>query len=192
MTPIRVLYVGGTGRTGSTLLERVLGSMPGVVSLGEMTWFWYAMRAGGRCSCGLTYDRCPLWSAALDEAYGEVGIDPSEMYRLRMRHDSRHLPLLAIPGASDRLMRRLGPYPERLVDLYRAVREVSGASVLVDSSKEPHYSHILASRPEFDVRVVHLVRHPVAVAWSWSRVRVEHGFGGAHTMETRGPLSASV
>ena len=37
---VRVLYIGGWGRSGSTLLDRVLGQVPGVVSLGEVRELW--------------------------------------------------------------------------------------------------------------------------------------------------------
>ena len=192
VSKIPVLYIGGTGRTGSTVLEQILGSLQGVASIGEMTWFWYAMRSGGRCSCGDRYSDCEFWGPALHSAYGAGGIDPSRMYRLRMRHDSRHLPLLSVPALRQPLLNRLGEFRDRLVPLYRSVLTESGSSIIVDSSKEPHYAYLLASHPEFDVRVCHLVRHPVGTAWSWSRKRVEHGFGGGHEMETRGPVSASV
>jgi hypothetical protein len=114
------------------------------------------------------------------------------MYRLRMRHDSRHLPLLGFDRLREPLLRRLEEFRDQLVPLYRAVMGASGASVIVDSSKEPHYAYLLASHPAFDVRLCHLVRHPVGTAWSWSRTRIEHGFGGGHQMETRGPVSAST
>ena len=34
--PLRVLYLGGMGRSGSTLLERMLGEVPGACSLGDL------------------------------------------------------------------------------------------------------------------------------------------------------------
>lgn len=188
---VRVLYLGGTGRTGSTVLERILGALDGVVSVGEMTWFWYAMRSGGRCSCHQRYEDCEMWAPILREAFPD-GIDPTEMYRLRMRHDSRHLPLLGARKLRQPLLDRLGPYPERLARLYSAIASHTGAEIIVDSSKEPHYGYILDSRPELDVRVCHLVRHPSAVAWSWQRQRQETGMGAGHEMETRAPWKSAA
>lgn len=49
---VPILYVGGTGRTGSTVLDRMLGNVPGVFAAGELTWLWFALRSGGRCACG--------------------------------------------------------------------------------------------------------------------------------------------
>ena len=35
-----VLYIGGMGRSGSTLVDRVLGQAPGVCSVGELVFLW--------------------------------------------------------------------------------------------------------------------------------------------------------
>ena len=53
--------------------------------------------------------------------------------------------------------------------LYQAVRKVSGASVIVDSSKHASYALLLRDLPEFEFRLVHLVRRSHGVAHSWSR-----------------------
>ncbi|MDT4989050.1 MAG: hypothetical protein QOI74_3144, partial [Micromonosporaceae bacterium] len=37
---IRVVFLGGLGRSGTTLLERVLGELPGVLPLGETVHLW--------------------------------------------------------------------------------------------------------------------------------------------------------
>ena len=193
LTPVRVLYIGGTGRTGSTLLEKMLAQLDGVFAAGELTWLWYGLRGHGRCSCGEPLRVCPVWSAVFTEAYGGVDeIDPEEMMALRHRFRSVHLPLMVTGRLHDRYLRRLGPYPERLERLYRAIQTVTGAGVIVDASKEPHYSSILRTRPGLDVRFLHLVRDPRAVAHSWARTRTERGFGEGHFMERRGAVKSAV
>jgi hypothetical protein len=37
---VTVLYVAGTGRSGSTLLARVLGEADGFVAAGELRYVW--------------------------------------------------------------------------------------------------------------------------------------------------------
>ena len=196
---VPILYVGGTGRTGSTVLDRMLGNVPGVVAAGEVTWLWFALRAGGRCACGERHAECPVWGPVLEATFPETGGRPDalarvadEMFTLRRRFDSRYLPVMGLPGLRGRLPGRLGPYPFRLASLYRNLAAITGAQLIVDSSKEPHYSSILASRPELDLRFLHLVRNPVATAYSWGRRRTELGFGVGHEMERRGPVSAAV
>ena len=46
----RVLYIGGWGRSGSTLLATQLGSLGGYVSVSELRYVWQAGEIG-RASC---------------------------------------------------------------------------------------------------------------------------------------------
>ena len=47
---VPVLFVGGLGRSGSTLLARMLGTIPGMVSVGELVHLW---KRGPRASGSL-------------------------------------------------------------------------------------------------------------------------------------------
>ena len=64
-----------------------------------------------------------------------------------------------------------------LATLYRALRRVSGAEVLVDSSKLPSYGQLLRTLPGLEATTVHLVRDPRAVAFSWMRKRFNPATG---------------
>jgi hypothetical protein len=191
--PVKVLYIGGTGRTGSTLLERLLGQVDGVFAAGELTFLWLALDGGGTCSCRRRLRDCPVWAAALREAFGATAaVDPAEMLALRRRYQSIHLPLMLVPGFHQLGLRRLGPYPERVEALYRALSRTTGSRLIVDASKEPHYSAILRSRPGLDVYFLHLVRDPRAVAHSWRRTRVHGGFGPEHLLPRRNVATSAL
>lgn len=191
----KVLYIGGTGRTGSTLLTRLLGEVPGWFAGGELAFLWrFGLGAEGRCSCGAAVRACPIWSDAFSAVEaGGVEIDPDRMVALRRRCWSGHLPqMLASPRLASWYLDRLEEYPAVVEATYRAVADRAGSQVIVDSSKEPHYSWILRDRTDLDVYFLHLVRDPRAVAHSWSRTRAEHGFRGLVEMGRRGPLRSSL
>src|SRR5690606_8994182 len=40
VSEFRLVFVGGIGRSGSTLIERLLGELPGVCSMGEVVHMW--------------------------------------------------------------------------------------------------------------------------------------------------------
>lgn len=166
----RVIYVGGLGRSGTTLLERLLGELPGVVPLGEVVHLW--ARGIGRdepCGCGAPFGRCPFWRQVGERAFGGWNMRLARrVLALRRRVDrTRHIPSLArrapAPPAGD-----LAEYVETHRRLYRAVGEITGAEVIVDSSKHASLAFCLASAGE-PVSVVHMVRDARAVAHSWSR-----------------------
>jgi hypothetical protein len=85
------------------------------------------------------------------------------------RFRTRHLPSLLLRPASPPDADRLRWYYAALERLYQAVATVSGAQVVVDSSKFPSYLTALLQAPGLDVRVAHIVRDPRAVAYSWQR-----------------------
>jgi hypothetical protein len=53
--------------------------------------------------------------------------------------------------------------------LYEAIANVSGAQVIVDSTKRPSTAFLLANVPSLDLRFVQLVRDSRGVAFSWSK-----------------------
>src|SRR3989442_14068903 len=79
---LRVLYIGGWGRSGSTLLDRMLGQVPGFFSLGEVREIWQSGLTENRpCGCGAPFPDCVLWTAVRQEAYG--GLGPVGPHRVR-------------------------------------------------------------------------------------------------------------
>ncbi len=168
----RVLYLGGLGRSGTTVLERVLGELPGTCSVGELVHLWQrGVLDDETCGCGEPFSRCPFWRAVGDRAFG--GWDPAladRMLELRARVDrTRHVPLLALPRLPGRRRAEHAEYVSVFVRLYRAVAEVSGCTVVIDSSKHSSLAFCLRNAPGIDLRVVHVVRDSRGVAYSWTK-----------------------
>src|SRR5450755_1085488 len=64
-----VLYIAGTGRSGSTVLANILGEVDGVFAAGEVRYLWQrGLKEGRLCGCGLPVRECPVWRKALEEA----------------------------------------------------------------------------------------------------------------------------
>src|SRR5580704_12095604 len=64
-----VLYIAGTGRSGSTLLANILGEVDGVFAAGEVRYLWQRGLTERRlCGCGVPVRECPVWSRVLAEA----------------------------------------------------------------------------------------------------------------------------
>lgn len=167
-----VIYIAGSGRSGSTLFERLLGQQPGCVNIGELIELFRKVSVTGeRCGCGEPFETCPFWSRVGHLAFG--GWDADAMRRIaslqRQVGRQRHFPALVSPRRSAAVSDRLTTLGQSYADLYSAVQEVSGASVVVDASKWPAHGLALARSGAIDLRVVHLVRDVRGVAYSWAK-----------------------
>src|SRR3954453_12253516 len=72
--PLRVVLVAGSGRSGSTLLTQLLGSLPDTFAVGELRYLWERGVVEHRlCGCGASLPDCPLWQQILDRTFdGDV------------------------------------------------------------------------------------------------------------------------
>lgn len=192
-TPTRILFVAGTGRSGSTLLGNALGSLPGAISVGEVKYgLRRGLAEGGFCGCRRPVRECELWSAAFTAVLGAVPT-PAEALALDERLSAavrtRRVPWWVAGRSSSEVTELADLLGRLLVEVAR----LSGASVVVDSSKLPSYGALLARSPLLDVRTVLLVRDPRAVAWSWQRVGASQEVAGfEEEMERFTPAKSSL
>ena len=181
---VNVLYIGGCGRSGSTLLDRMLGQVPGICSLGELTHLWKALRRDAECGCGVPIRQCSFWRAVGDCAFGGWdAVDIDAILRLQSTVlRQRYVPLMLAPESWPPYRRKLERYSGLLRQVYRGVHEVSGATLVVDSTKHYTGAFLLRQTAGVDLRVVHLVRDSRGVAFSWTKrvPRPEAVHGGAH------------
>jgi hypothetical protein len=165
----RVLYLGGLGRSGTTLVERLLGELPGVCALGEVVHLWLRdIRHDERCACGARFSACTFWQRVGERAFnGWHNVDVDRVHALRDSVErTRHIPRLAAATDAPDEVREYAGYYGRV---YAAAAEVSGSPVVVDSSKHSALAHVLRWAADIDLRVVHVVRDARGVAYSWTK-----------------------
>ena len=168
----KVLFIAGYSRSGSTLLDCLLGQLPGFFSTGEFAYIWtHGLVENRLCGCGARFLECPFWSKVGDEAFGGWdGVDVDAMLALeRSVNRHRFLPLLALPNPPGEYGAKLREYAEVLGTLYGAIRKTADARVIVDSTIDPAYGFLLRHVPDLDLRLVHFTRDSRATAFSWTR-----------------------
>jgi hypothetical protein len=171
----RVLFLGGLGRSGTTLVERLLGELPGVCALGEIVHLWQRdVRDDERCGCGVRFSACDFWDAVGERAFG--GWHQVDVYRVLALQNAvertRYIPRLAASRLPDEHVALIEEYAGYYAAIYEAAAAVSGAEVVVDSSKHSALAHCLRWVPGLDLRVVHVVRDARGVAYSWTKTVV--------------------
>jgi hypothetical protein len=171
--PLTILYIAGAGRSGTTILERVLGTLPHTLASGE-TYRLFMDRGIPQktCSCGQQLWDCSFWDGVLQQCF--AGRDPHPVLQdiLTLHHaldHSRHLPKLFLESLNPTLQQQLSRYRDHLRVLYQGLAQQTGARVLIDSSKVPSRAFVLAGIPEFEVHVIHVVRDVRALVYAWQK-----------------------
>lgn len=190
-----VVYIAGSGRSGTTLVERAIGATDGYVNVGEaLDLYRQALDNNELCGCGSPLRECPFWGELIESV--DVLRDPARVARMsglqgrlvRQRNFARMLLTGRRGGAFGAQLREYGA---GYLEIYRAVVQAAGTRHVVDASKWPVQALALASAG-VDVRVVHVVRDPRGVASSHSRTDVERPHAARETMFSRPAVSAAL
>jgi hypothetical protein len=192
---MKVLYVVGLGRSGSTILSNSLGQIEDYFSAGELNFIWRHNVIENRlCGCGRPFRECPVWTKVMDEAFGGMdGVDAREMMRLQASGTrTRHIPLMLTARGDGVLKERLEKLLINYRRLYEAIGSVTGSRVIVDSSKEPAHGYAMSLLPDVDFYVLHLVRDPRAAAYSWLKKKPQPDTDTREHMARFSPTKSSV
>jgi hypothetical protein len=166
-----VLFIGGMPRSGSTLLDLLLGQVPGYCDVGELYYLWSSgLVRDELCSCGAPFHECDFWQRVGKHAFGGWDqVDVGRVLALQRSVDGTGPLLRAAVLRRRQYERDVAEYLSYIEPLYEAVASVDGARVVVDSTKRPSTAFLLARSGRLDLRVVHLLRDPRGVVNSWRR-----------------------
>lgn len=174
---IKVLYIGGYGRSGSTLLVRLLGQLSGFHAVGEMWNIWQRSFAENElCGCGAPFHECSFWQAVVEEAFGGfhgVALDEIQSLRDTLQGQAYLAPIMSPRLRTTHQQAQIDAYLTVVKKLYCAIQSVAGCRTIIDSSKGPRYAALLREIPEIDLRVVHLIRDSRAVVHSWQKKMIK-------------------
>ena len=172
---MKAVLVVGAGRSGTTLMDLVLGNRDDAVSTGELRFIWRrGVSEGQLCGCGVPLHSCRFWSRVFEES----GLVPTDAIARRRQvlldgvERFRHIPLRWI----SRTIRSLHIGSDVIEQEWRfleAISRVSKCGVVIDSSKYPGRALALsegASRSR-DLFIIHIIRDPRAVAHAWTKTK---------------------
>lgn len=146
----RIVYLAGAQHCGSTMLDAILGNAPSARSLGEVGGF-HRYRTETECDCGEPPAGCQPCRAAVDALTGRGELET--FHRLSPRPLKERRALWTLVGSRER-----AEYAQVAATILRAAAAATGASVLIDSSKNASRAAALVHDSGLDVRVVHVVR----------------------------------
>ena len=197
MTPL--IYIASIGRSGSTLLESMLGAHSQIATAGELHIWPQELRRNGvqPCGCGQEVTACPFWNEVRNQADPLRQAGPGlDFFREAHNHGRTLRPRrLAAFGAAptDSLQdqAQIKVYGENNAAILEAFSNVTEAESgirpqwIVDASKDPYRLAWLARSGLFQLKVIHLVKNPRGFAYSVTKSHI-HGENG------RSPSPAAV
>jgi hypothetical protein len=158
----RVIYIAGSGFSGSTFLDMLLGSLPRIHGLGEMMYLPHYVLNGVPCMCGHHLAACRTWGV-LSDFLGQP--EHAVHFGPRFHHDVLYNALNEPEYFRSDEVRRYAATQAGIIDAICARR---GVDIVIDSSKNlPRlrmYDELLKDRVE--LVAVHLLRNPFDQALS--------------------------
>jgi len=168
-----IIYISGSGRSGSTLLERIIHSSKNATALGEFHCLWRLHESEITCSCGAPFSGDPHWQTILKLA----GIDNAAIAELqRLEQTICRTSFIAVHRFDIDAISQ-NPDVKRFNDLqfgiFEAIADTLDTPIVVDSSKAGPRAWLLACNPK--VRIIHLYRDPADVILSWRSAKYDPG-----------------
>ena len=154
MNKMKVIYIAGYSRSGSTILDLLLGSDKQISSTGELAYLLEDWNLKGRiCTCGDEYEDCEFWK--------DLSFNDEHKDIIREVEHRHNLKMLKKDSFPQELTHEYSTFQEYLFDF---ISEKSGNTVIVDSSKTSRYmaGRFLALHnyvPNIEVYVIHLIRN---------------------------------
>lgn len=166
---VKVLYIVGTGHSGSTLLNLLLGTAKNAFCLSELS----RIQEGHdfTCDCGKKLNECPFWSKIISKypskSVFKIFSSLKEYFQISLHS--------FFPNKFENPYKKIvGNYCDE--DMYHSLLEmakkVKGDEVefLIDSSKGLNRLVLLSNMTSIDLNVVHLVRDGRAVLNSYRKL----------------------
>jgi hypothetical protein len=183
-----IIYIVSEARSGSTLLDQLLGAHPDITTVGEIHHLVaYATQDRSRhdpvyalqCTCGEELPRCQFWSqveTSIGRPLGSLKLKPRfldkrKRYKLRpyLRRTLEQALQARPPGPVDHMIQTIFDVPTVARDSYAvfdAIFAVTNSQYIVDASKNTDRFRILAAAHPERLRLVLLSRDYRGVVFS--------------------------
>lgn len=151
-----VLYIMGTGRSGTTILEILLANNEGFAGVGEVKHiFRDGFIADHQCSCGRSTHTCEMWSSVMRTAKWTPADIAHLADTVKKLESHQHFPLLWAGFGSRKAKHE---YFVATRSLFRSVGQARQCEVVVDSSKFAGRALLLAEAFPERIKVLCITR----------------------------------
>ena len=172
--PQKILYILGVGRSGSTLLNSILGNDSQIFGCSELVHACHPLMKDVKCACGQLFYSCPVWSEIIRQfkyKFGEGVLE--ELLALQQKLEMYHTPLDGKHSVIFRNISRVtkikfpsigvgkskfSRYSELIAGLFQIISSITCKPIIVDSSKSPLRAQLFAEIFTHQFFVIRIVR----------------------------------
>lgn len=176
---MNVIYVLSNGRSGSTLVEMLLGADHKCFTLGEAHDLYWNLELGNTSGNGDLLSECPFWGNVISKISCKGTTKLISLFREGYGRGKvlrwKYLGWLFFEGCSNKHIDRLQPYID-VNELYFQLCIESTLHVqenvptwLIDASKDPYRLMALSKSPSLNIKVVHIIKRPEAFVYSMTK-----------------------
>jgi len=158
-----ILYLLGSGRSGTTLLATILNSTNDISTTGELHQFYTYLKNLSACSCGKIVSNCEFWSGVI----AEMDLTKDEIHTFQKKQNNeeghRYIPsiLLGRKASSD--------YITSQEKLFTAISNHTNKNWTLDSSKYIGRFLLLNQIPDINIKGIYVVRDVRGVINSFNK-----------------------
>ena len=181
---IKLIYIVSNGRSGSTLLDLLLGAHTNIWTLGEFQILpWELIEPKQTCGCGTAVEHCSFWKDIVRQHWEDLTNGSIHRFREKRRAGK----VLRFPELFGIIFRKCLSQHGKLIheygtenygiisDVIRKARQEKDVQYVVDASKDPYRLFWLVQSGLFDIYAIHLARDPRALVYS----KVKDDVGGS-------------
>lgn len=169
---LKILFITGSARSGTTILSDLLGQYEKFFAVGELLQLWETgIHKNELCGCGLKVGECDTWQDILNKAFDDqISAISEEMMQLKSSFTrTRHIPKYLLSPPQKNKTKNSQLFLQNTEKLFRAIQKSSQCDVIVDSSKYPAYGKMIEHIPNIQIYTLHIIRDPRGVVYSWQR-----------------------
>ena len=197
MVMCELIYIVGSGRSGSTLLEIILGSQEDVFSCGELCQLIIEYLNGSYCACGETLSNCNYWSNIVTNWIKKNHLTLNEIRRFAyldyFYSHPKNLKAWFMALISFYQTEEYKWYLALLKSLLLEIVQHTQAKIITDSSKSPVRILNLKKIWPGKITIIHLIRSPFEIISSlkksWTKDKKK---GIQNDIPARNPIRTAI
>jgi len=164
---MKLIYLLGAGRSGTTALASILGNNDTIQTIGEMHQFYDHLRNDKKCACGQLLKDCSFWSKIISKLPNKIVEQPNKIQELSDQleyHSSLPKHLFGLHKTID-----IKTYNFFQSAILNPTLKEAGTSYLLDSAKYVGRYLALRKNPNLKITGIYIVRDVRGVVHSFQK-----------------------